>query len=323
MNHPITLWPPAGASSTATTIPATDAEAVENARKGLEAARIMESQKPPSPPVTAKAGKLVRVNSVPILEPPKTPVEKIHRRNTPMLDAGENQTNGEEASPKEPDQNNASGTKRKNRLKGKKAKKAKTASEQPVEEEKDANGENTRDDANKEPTGTAVAAPAMEQTNVPQQEAPQEQPDKRPKATASKAAAKRPQQTSPQETLGAAALQQAVKLQAPPMRSEAADDASKKKANEDNLTRANTSEQLPPAQPAADERKPKSGQSGGDLETELDREVKKEDDGSQNAHQLATGTDATSKKRKEKTPAQKAAHARYMQFLRSFDRTLS
>lgn len=322
MNHPVTLWPPAGASSTATTIPATDAEALENARKGLEAARIMESQKPPSPPVTAKAGKLVRVNSVPILEAPKTPVEKIHRRSTPTLDAGENQTNGEEASPKELDQTSGSGTKRKKKLKGKKAKKANAASEQPVEEENDANGENTQDDATNEPTGTAVAAPE-EKTNAPQQEAPQEQPRKRRKATASKAAAKPPQQTSPQETLGAADLQQAVKQQATPMRSEAADDASKKKANEDNLARASTRDQLPPAQPAADERKPTSGQSGGDLETQLDREVKKEDDGSQSTQPVAPGTEATSKKRKEKTPAQKAAHARYMKFSRSFDRTLS
>ena len=353
MNHPSTLWPRAGAISTATTIPATDAEAVENARKGLEAARILESEKPPSPPVTAVAGKLVRVNSVPILDQPKTPVEKIHRRTTDIVLADDKQNDGAEASPQEPGQDTGSGSKRKRKLKGKRSKKAKTTSGQPVQENDDENGENTQDDASKEPTDTAappVAEPTPDQTQVPQQATPQEQHDKRPKATASKAAAKPPQQMLPQET----ALEQAVKMQATPMRNDAADDNSKMQATAENLARAATSEQLPPAEPAPHapavpapqgpavpasqgpavpasqgpavpaSQGSKPGQSGGELERQLDKEVKKEYDESQTPQESQPpGTGVKPKKRREKTPAEKAAHARYMKFSRSFERTLS
>eukprot|EP00435_Cladocopium_sp_Y103_P002482 s338_g1.t1 len=55
LNHPSTLLPPAGASSNATTIPATDAEAMENARKGLKAARKLEAEQPQPPLATAPA----------------------------------------------------------------------------------------------------------------------------------------------------------------------------------------------------------------------------------------------------------------------------
>ena len=71
-----------GASSTATTIPADDAEALANAVNDYEAAKKAQETHPAPP--KPKPG-IVRVNSVPVLTPvtPVTPVDKIRRTMTP------------------------------------------------------------------------------------------------------------------------------------------------------------------------------------------------------------------------------------------------
>ncbi|CAL1144024.1 unnamed protein product [Cladocopium goreaui] len=68
-----------GASSTATTIPADDAEALANAVNDYEAAKKAQETHPAPP--KPKPG-IVRVNSVPVLAP-VTPVDKIRRTMTP------------------------------------------------------------------------------------------------------------------------------------------------------------------------------------------------------------------------------------------------
>ena len=148
-----------------------------------------------------------------------------------------------------------------------------------------------------------------------------------------------------------------VKVQATPMRSIAADEAARTQAEQDNLNRANTLNQHTPASTprGADNPYPYTYDPGeedkDDLEAALDRDIKRErpnihsddEDSHGNGHSTAPpaaeqtqGTQQTParqqpeeqegqqppKGRKEKTPAQKAAHARYMRFSRSFTRTL-
>lgn len=80
-----------GALSQATTVPATDEDAKENALKGYAAARAAETTNATSKP--AKSAKspptLLRANSIPIL---KTPKERIRRTQTPSDQVSEGST---------------------------------------------------------------------------------------------------------------------------------------------------------------------------------------------------------------------------------------
>ena len=391
---------PAGGSSSASTVPAGDAEALANAKQGTEEVRAYDAlrateQSPPAPQ-SSSVHPLVRANSMPILA---TPQDRIRRQGTlskipetiqpapnmtPAPEGGEGShdpkkrkidktTPTETPAPVHPDASAATAAPQ--AVEGVASDPKPPATEQPTK-----NGESTV------PGGTTAAPEPPAPVNT--------------KPAAKKAAAKPPSShTDENETangnethdagnskgaaqaLSRASTQDysaAVKTQATPMRSESTVALALEQASKDNLARSSTLMQETPSPSPAGTPHPAQAD---DVETLLDKEVKREptehspiaennqarkvqpwphdkeaydaletlcseiglnDNGQGQTVPAATASkqvepakpagEATpaapgqqqpqSKGRKEKTPEQKAAHARYMRFSRSFTRAL-
>lgn len=313
-------------------MPGTDEQALENARRGCAEARMM-SVNEPTPAEKSRPNRIVRVNSVPVLSP-HTPADRIRRTLTPT--------------PPVPTSGGVSGPPTVVPL----AESHRLQREAIFEKRlRPAGGAMTLDDgAPSAPTtgdmhqqhavgeglatpGALPDAPAAQSLNATNGDEPLPKASTEPKQTAKKAAAKPPMRHEATEA-------GVVKQQPTPCRNESKDDAAREKAHAENLARANTASQMgtpaPHQRPNGDvspmdeDSQPHDADDkcdDGDLEDELEKEMKKENDADCPAAPAPVvppvGERPVKAARKEKTPEQKAAHARYMRFSRSFERTLS
>lgn len=361
----------AGGLSTASTVPATDQEALENARRGVAEARMLEQGAMPSAAaISQQVHGTVRVGNVPVLQ---TPPSKIRRRGTVNLSA-----------PKEAelkvagvvDPAKASKKKKvkkeKKSKKKNKAKKTKAATEdasqavpEPEHEEHPGQSSNIPQQKEAEPeqdggndSGPPAAPEAPPGDPAASREADQEakpasgvmsgsSPPKRP--AAKKAAAVKPVIKEDPED--------AKKLPEHEHKGPPGDRSSVKRSQSDNLLRATSSAQLtpsccPPPGPDEDDLPPRTQEDakengeGDEESSEASDEVESpmlDDDDAKGAKEekkkdaAADGTkeddpkndgkkegaDPKTPVRKEKTPAQKEAHARYMRFSRSLSSILA
>lgn len=269
-----------GGSSVATTVPASDADAVENAKRGCAQAKELEATAPTAAaPSTTARPSLCRVNSVPVLESPHTPADRIRRTSTPTAPADPPQsgTGAHEASvTPEESQNGTSpvpeggATKPKKVVNKKKKKRAKNAQAQDDHKPAPSN-EGNQPAANKEASTTYKTEPVsdgnppqtLDKTTIPSDKttddsaralapsagAPQ------PKPAATKSMARKPDHGEP------------VKVERTPARTDSLDDLQREQAKANNLRRANTDAQHTPAEGEADR---------DDLEQLLDKEIKQE-----------------------------------------------
>lgn len=347
LTHPcICPQRPIGASSTASTVPGSDADAIANARRGCEEARRLADQTrctTPRPTVSGRPAGIVRVNSVPVLSPgPATPVDKIRRTLTPTPQLPSLPAHaGNESVP--------------------------TAGVVSLAESHQMQREailNKRQEVAANPVPPQVPAPNAQVAEPSAALALGDDATSagaggdRPKASARKAAAKPPVRHTDQPHDSNLAAE--VKSQPTPCRNDLRDDQARKQACLDNMARANTASQLgtpshgadtPRSLPgsaatgdastlpsASDDGTSQSAAEGAagelddaarEFEEALDRAIKTEPGAT--ANDAPASADAapaplpapTKPVRKEKTPAQKAAHARYMRFSRSFERILS
>ena len=299
---PIHIDPAAGASSTATTVAASDTEALEHARQGFQEAKAADLRAAnagngtPAPPVRPA---LVRVNSVPVLSP-KTPVERIRHNHTPDLEQQNmpnsatskttDPTEAEESIPAAPmDRAERKRLKKEHKREAKRQKKEEKKQKQMQQHHPEGLPENGTQPAASEtstgkptpvpsdhapvPTGSESGDPghanvgAGEASTMPGSNAEQPKqesaPAMAPKPAAKKAAARPPPEVAMANGMGPEKVEQRT-----PARTDEQEDAARRQAISDNMQRANTESQL--ASPASTQA------YEPDLEAALDREVKRE-----------------------------------------------
>lgn len=270
-----------GASSNATTIPGSDADAVENARRGCAQAKELEVAQGASAvaPSTTARPNLLRVNSVPVLSP-HTPVDRIRRTSTPKLaEPPQSGSSTQENTPEE-SQNGTSpveeggATKPKKLVNKKKKRKARMQSAATHATKPQPNNEQEQPTANKEASGTDNTPPTTDgnpsealasgNAAAPADKtgddnasalAPSAGPVHQPKPAATKSMPKKPDHN-------------AVKEQKTPARTDSLDDLQRQQAEANNLRRLNTAQQHTPREGPDHEM--------DDLEALLDKEIKRE-----------------------------------------------
>lgn len=265
-----------GGSSVATTVPASDADAVENAKRGCAQAKELEATAPTAAaPSTTARPSLCRVNSVPVLQSPHTPVDRIRRTSTPA-DLPQSGTGTHEASvTPEESQNGTSpvpeggATKPKKVVNKKKKKRAKIAQAQDDRKLAPSN-EGNQPAAEKEASTTDKTEPASD-GNPPQtldKTTPSDKTtDDSARALASAGAAHQPKPAATKSMARKPGHGEPVKVERTPARTDGLDDLQREQAKANNLRRANTNMQHTPAEGEDDH---------ADLESLLDKEIKKE-----------------------------------------------
>lgn len=348
-----------GAASDASTVHYPDAMAIANAKKGCEAQKkhdaMLAAQRGPATPCANTRPPLVRVNSVPVLTPPN----RIRRRSTPTPVAEpvvENNTehaepeleetaNGDEVvDPGNGDTDTTPETQTKKKKTKNKRLRRKLQKQQSLQEQDQTEMTTEEIQTNAaQQQGSDTTAPAQPDTAVqPAQEAapseaipnPNGQVPETPavapkrKLAARKAAAKAPstvkaeplERQNTEQELHAA---QAANLQRSNTAAQQTPSPTPARSNPANAP-VQMAAPVVPNPGTADATEPQSD----DLETKLDREIKKETPGTtapapqsnDKEDQDASQTQTVKRIRREKTPAEKAAHARYMRFSRSFER---
>lgn len=390
-----------GGVSTATTVPATDAEAKENARRGCAEARKMAQKSSPS-------GSILRVDGVPVIS---TPPERIRRRDTIPLGrpsapkeacpAGDELTSPETGDPVGKPRKRSCKRKKNKAKRGKKTKHGFRDEHKPLDSGKSASPSNEasgirgqgqgdhRPDpieagagAGAAPEGArdadasiekaaSVATDSATKGGIVEKGGPGSEQPPSARLTASKAAAKPAKQPAASKKVEALACvkpepmshAQAVKrsnsdsfkracssVQAtpsacPPVEPQGTDDLpTPASVNQDQHSQhgatPNEKEQMQCASEEPDPSELDSDEglgSGDDLEEvseEVNEDDKMKDDnekgkvdekGADKEAAAATEKDGDAGKKKpkrDKTPAQKAAHARYMRFSRSLKSVL-
>lgn len=303
-----------------------DEEAIANARRGCAAARAIEElngRDIPGPVARQPRPGLVRVNSVPVLGTgdPTTPAERIRRRGSQACMAPSHPTGSLATGPEgvPPEENH----------------KMQPSEPEPAQSEGSmcvSGGVDQRQNgADERPK------PAIQQAEPPMQATSLEG-----KAAAAKTKARKLDDVPGGTQMSRYPDAHRQQVVAAPPKAEPDHDQDRRQAQNANLHRANTAVQKTPGRDDAPA-SPEQG-DGADIEDLLDKEMKKEDDmtsgnngpvsdacmspekTSGSTQHAATEPEKHAetsgpKKRPPKTEAQKAAHARYMRFSRSFQRT--
>lgn len=289
---PIHIDLAAGASSTATTVAASDTEALEHARQGFQEAKAADLRAAnagngtPAPPVRPA---LVRVNSVPVLSPNTPDLEQQNMPNGATSKTTD-PTEAKESIPAAPmDRAERKRLKKEHKREAKRQKKEEKKQKQMQQHHPEGLPENGTQPAASEtstgeptpvpsdhapvPTGSGSGDPghanvgAGEASTMPgsnaEQPKQQSAPAMAPKPAAKKAAARPPPEVAMPNGMGPEKVEQRT-----PARTDEQEDAARRQAISDNMQRANTESQL--ASPASTQA------YEPDLEAALDREVKRE-----------------------------------------------
>lgn len=347
-----------GAGSNASTVPGSDDAAIENARVGCEQARQQEAATSAAAAANAEPKALparpgiLRVNSVPVFSP-HTPSDKIRRTNTPPVSlepttssespsTAETNRSGCESPPSQPPVPEASTLPRKKKVIKRIVKRKQSTGTNGRLSMKSTAPHEKHDDDHQEP-----AEPIKTVHPESQQPVTHGSEEGKAKPAAKKAAAKPPSPPEP-------SLEPVKAQEQTPARTAELDDAARQQAAKDSLTRASTDSQLPTTPEASHDdleqqldREIKKelpmeqsnnlqpqvppAQPGGMVAVTVAQPVPHRpeqpaaapDSGTQQEQpqtQPSEPTPTLPKRRREKTPAEKAAHARYMKFSRSFNR---